>query len=566
MAKEVIVPRVGEVPEATVLKWLKKEGDKVEKGEPIVEVDLFKLTKQLEAPTSGYLAKRLAKENDVVQVGSPIAIIAESEDELKELMGAKPAVAKAPPEKPPVAAVPAEEKAKVEVAAAEVPKRIKISPRARRLAKEYGIDITKLKGTGPGGRIVERDVLRYIEEMKKAKEVIQPRIKEVRKLIGKRRTIAWRLGEVWRTSPHINIIGKADLSKAVVFRKKLNEALEKKGVHVTFTDVFVKAVAKAVEDVPEVNAALENEEIKIYEDVNVNIAVDTPEGLVAPVIRNPHKKTFEEVAKERADIVKRARENKLTEKDILGGTITVSNLGMFNVSFFTAVLNPPQATLVAIGKSEETPVYENGKLVIKPVTYINVIVDHRVVDGATAARFLNAIIDKIENPEKLLLDEEKNLVPLPITPEVKTITIPSTPEAAERKVSEKKAFPKYKPAYKDEELEEPRRIVEEYMKALRLYYKFDKESAQSFFRFSGATTRSYVLPEKIKHLITIAVSVAIHCKECVAIHVRDALEAGATPEEIIDAVTPALLLSAGPGTTMLEILLKSIEAFMKERK
>jgi len=568
LAKEVIVPRVGEVPEATVLKWLKKEGDKVEKGEPIVEVDLFKLTKQLEAPVSGYLAKRLAKENDVVQVGSPIAVIAESEDELKELMGAKPAEVKAPPEKPP-APVAVEEKAKVEVVAAEVPKRIKISPRARRLAQQYGIDITKIKGTGPGGRIVERDVLRYIEEMKKAKEAIQPRVKEVRKLIGKRRTIAWRLGEVWKTSPHINIIGKVDLNKAVVLRKKLNEVLEKKGAHVTFTDLFVKAVAKAAEEIPEVNAALENEEIKIFEDVNVNIAVDTPEGLVVPVIRNPHKKTFEQVAKERADIVKRARENKLTEKDILGGTITVSNLGMFNVSFFTAVLNPPQATLVAIGKSEEVPVYENGSLVIKPIAYINVIVDHRIVDGATAARFLNAIIDKLENPEKLLLDVEKNLVPLPITPEVKTITIPSAaPGTVEKRVSEKKptAVPKYRPIYKDEELEEPRRIVEEYMKALRQYYKFDKESAQAFFRFSGATTRSYVLPEKIKHLITIAVSVAIHCKECVAIHVRDALEAGATPEEILDAVTPALLLSAGPGTTMLEIVLKSIEAFMKERE
>ena len=244
MAKEVIVPRVGEVPEATVLKWLKKEGDKVEKGEPIVEVDLFKLTKQLEAPVSGYLAKRLAKENDVIQVGSPIAVIAESEDELKELMGAKPAEVKAPPEKPP-APVAVEEKAKVEVTAAEVPKRIKISPRARRLAQQYGIDITKIKGTGPGGRIVERDVLRYIEEMRKAKEAIQPRVKEVRKLIGKRRTIAWRLGEVWKTSPHINIIGKVDLSKAVVLRKKLNEVLEKKGAHVTFTDLFVKAVAKA---------------------------------------------------------------------------------------------------------------------------------------------------------------------------------------------------------------------------------------------------------------------------------------------------------------------------------
>ncbi len=561
MVKEIIVPRVGDVPEATVLKWLKKEGDKVEKDEPVVEVDLFKATEQLKSPVSGYLAKRLAKENDVVPVGSVVAVIAESEEELKQVLEAKPAVP-APPAKPPVAV---EEKPKVEAEAVPTPpKKVKISPRARKLAQQYGIDITKIKGTGPGGRIVERDVLKYIEELKKAKEAVKPRVKEVRKLIGKRRTIAWRLSEVWKV-PHINIIGKVDLSKAAIFRKKLNEALEKKGVHVTFTDLFIKAVAKAVEEVPEVNAALEGEEIRIYEDINVNVAVDTPEGLVVPVIRNPHKKTFEEVAKERADIVKRARENKLTENDVLGGTITVSNLGMFNVSFFTAVLNPPQATLVAIGKSEETPVYENGQLVIKPIAHINIIVDHRVVDGATAARFLNAIIDKLENPEKLLLDEEKNLVPLPIAPEVKTVTLaaPTKAEAIEKKPA---VIPKYKPVYKDEELEEFRKVADEYMKALRQYFKFDREAAQAFFRFSGAATRGYVLPEKIKHLITIAVSVAIHCKECVVVHVRDALEAGATPEEILDAVTPAILLSGGPGTTMLEVVLKSIEAFMRKRK
>ena len=561
MVKEIIVPRVGDVPEATVLKWLKKEGDKVEQGEPVVEVDLFKATEQLKSPVSGYLAKRLAKENDVVPVGSVIAVIAESEEELKQILEAKPAVP-ALPAKPPVAV---EEKPKVEAEAVPMPpKKVKISPRARKLAQQYGIDITKIKGTGPGGRIVERDVLRYIEELKKAKEAIKPRVKEVRKLIGKRRTIAWRLSEAWKV-PHINIIGKVDLSKAAVFRKKLNEALEKKGIHVTFTDLFIKAVAKAVEEVPEVNATLEGEEIKIYEDINVNVAVDTPEGLVVPVIRNPHKKTFEEVAKERADIVKRARENKLTENDVLGGTITVSNLGMFNVSFFSAVLNPPQATLVAIGKSEETPVYENGELVIKPIAHINIIADHRVVDGATAARFLNAIVDKLENPEKLLLDEEKNLVPLPITPEVKTVTLaaPAKAEVAEKKPA---IAPKYKPAYRDEELEEFRKVADEYMKALRQYFRFDRETAQAFFRFSGAATRSYVLPEKIKHLITVAVSVAIHCKECVVLHVRDALEAGATPEEILDAVTPAILLSGGPGTTMLEVVLKSIEAFMKEKE
>ena len=548
MVKEVIVPRMGDVPEATVLKWLKKEGDKVNRGEPIVEVDLFKATKKLEAPVSGFLAKILAKENEVVSVGSAVALIAESAEELEKIKGKPPVV-----EKPKPIVKPKVEAAKP----VEVPKRIKISPRARKLAKQYGIDITKIKGTGPGGRIVERDVLRYIEEMKKL-EALTPRVKEVKKLIGKRRTIAWRLSEEWKAAPHINIVGRVDLSKAFAFRKILNEQLEKKGVHVTFTDLFVKAAALAAVEVPEVNASLEGEEIKIYEDININIAVATSEGLVVPVIRNPHKKTFEQLAREREDIVKRAREGKLTEKDVLGGTITLSNMGMYDVVFFSAVLNPPQAVLIAIGKAENVPVVKDDTVKVKPMAYINIIADHRIIDGAVAANYLKAIKDKLENPEKLLLESEKNLLSKPIVPTEKIL--PITKEAKVEKAAE------YKPYLRAEELEEPKKVVEEYMKAIRQYYKFDKETAQAFFRFSGAATRTHVLPEKIKHLITIAVSVAIHCKECVAIHVRDALEAGATPEEIIDAVTPALLLAGGPGTTMLDIVFKSIEAFMKEKK
>ncbi|OYT60151.1 MAG: hypothetical protein B6U75_02380 [Desulfurococcales archaeon ex4484_217_1] len=548
MVKEVIVPRMGDVPEATVLKWLKKEGDKVNKGEPVVEVDLFKATKKLEAPVSGFLAKILVKENEVVSVGSPVALIAESAEELEKIKGKPPVVEKPKPVVKP----------KVEVAKpVEAPKRIKISPRARKLAEQYGIDITKIKGTGPGGRIVERDVLRYIEEMKKL-EALTPRVKEVRKLIGKRRTIAWRLSEEWKAAPHINIVGKVDLSKASAFRKIINEQLGKKGVHVTFTDLFIKAAALAAVEVPEVNASLEGEEIKIYEDININIAVATPEGLVVPVIRNPHKKTFEQLAREREDIVKRAREGKLTEKDVLGGTITLSNMGMYDVVFFSAVLNPPQAVLIAIGKAENVPVVEGDTVKVKPMAYINIIADHRIIDGAVAANYLKAIKDKLENPEKLLLESEKNLLSKPIVPTEKIL--PITKEAKVEKAAE------YNLYLRAEELEEPKKIVEEYMKAIRQYYKFDKETAQAFFRFSGAATRTHVLPEKIKHLITIAVSVATHCKECVAIHIRDALEAGATPEEIIDAVTPALLLAGGPGTTMLDIVFKSIEAFMKEKK
>lgn len=562
MVKEVIIPRVGEVPEATIIRWLKKEGDKIEKGEPIVEVDLFKVTKKLEAPITGYLAKRLAKENDVVSVGSAIAVIAESEEELKKVLGkpAKP-VAPAPPKVKPPPEAP-----KAPPAVVTPPEKIKISPRARKLAEKYGVDIAKIKGTGPGGRIVERDVLKYVEEMKKV-EAIVPRVKETKKLIGKRRTIAWRLGEAWRNIPHINIIGKVDLSKAIVLREKLNEALKDRNVHVTFTDIFLKAVAKAVEELPEVNAALEGEEIKFFEDINVNLAVASPEGLVVPVVRNPHKKTFEEIAKERANIVKRAREGKLTEKDVLGGTITLSNLGMFNVAFFTAVINPPQAVLVAIGKTEETLIVEDGQLKIKPIVHINIIADHRVVDGALAAQYLNKLKEILENPEKLLLENEKNLIPTPIVPKERIISAPTAPTVPSLKPSEKVAVQaKYEPTYSEEELKEPRKILEEYMKAIRQYFKFDREAARAFFRFSGATTRSNVLPEKIKQLITVAISVAIHCKECVVLHVRDALEAGATPEEILDAVTPAILMSGGPGTTMLEIVLRSIEAFMKERE
>ncbi|RLI43157.1 2-oxo acid dehydrogenase subunit E2, partial [Candidatus Bathyarchaeota archaeon] len=342
----------------------KKEGETVEKGEPVVEVLSDKVTYEVEAPASGILHKIMAEEGTDVPVAETLAIITAPDEELPEVE----AITEAPIER--------------------VKERIPASPAAKRVAKEHGVDLTQVKGTGPEGRIVEEDVRRFIEETKAKRK-----IRQVIPLAGIRKIAAERVSLSAKTAPHSTITMEVDMTNA----KKLREKLQ-----VSYTDVLVKAVAKALTEHSIINSTLEKDKIKIFEDVNVGVAVATEAGLVVPVIHNADKKSLKEVSSALKELVEKARKGKLAKEELSGGTFTITNLGMFGVDTFTPIINPPETAILGVGRIVEKPVVVNKEIIVKPIMQLSLSFDHRVVDGAPAAQFLQKIKEIIESSESLL--------------------------------------------------------------------------------------------------------------------------------------------------------------------
>jgi pyruvate dehydrogenase E2 component (dihydrolipoamide acetyltransferase) len=366
MVTKVVMPRLSlTMKEGTVVQWFKEEGDTVQKGEPLVEVLSEKVTYDVEAPASGVLHKILASEGDNVPTDEAVGFIAAPDEVITETEPVT-SVSPQPVEEAAVASI----KTPVE----RVEERIVASPAAKRLAREYGVDLSKVRGSGPEGRIVEEDVKHFIGEAS-----VAPRVREIIPLAGIRKTTAERLSFSARNAPHSHIIMEADMTNAA----KLHETMQ-----FSFTDMLVKAVAKALREHSIVNATLEDERIKVYEDINVGVAVDTGKGLVVPVVRNADKKSLREVSSAVKELVEKAREGKLTKEDMTSGTFTITNLGMFEVDLFIPIINPPETAILAVGKVTEKPVVINGQITIKPVMTLTLAYDHRIVDGAPAARFL----------------------------------------------------------------------------------------------------------------------------------------------------------------------------------
>jgi len=360
--------------EGTVIQWFKKEGDPVKKGEPLVEVLSEKVTYDVEAPASGVLRKILAQEGVDVPVAGTLGIITEPDEPLPKIEEAAPV---APPET-------IEEKVSVpEEMVKKARERVVASPAAKRLAREHGVDLTKVKGSGPQGRIVEADVRRYLEKT----VPLTPRVREVIPLMGIRKTTAERVSMSARTAPHSTITMEVDMSKAAELREKTG---------VSYTDVLVKAVAKALREHPLLNSTLQDDRIKIYEDINIGVAVATEKGLVVPVIRNVDKKTLTQIASTLKELVEKARGGKLTKEDLTGGTFTITNLGMYGVEVFIPIINPPEAAILGVGKVTEKPVIENKEIRVKPTVHLSLSFDHRIVDGAPAAKFLQKIKQLLE--------------------------------------------------------------------------------------------------------------------------------------------------------------------------
>jgi pyruvate dehydrogenase E2 component (dihydrolipoyllysine-residue acetyltransferase) len=419
VANEVKLPRLGQGMEyGTIVKWLKSEGERVEKGEPLYELDTDKVTQEVEAEASGVLLKIAVQEGEV-PVGQTIAVIGEEGEEVQvETSGNGASAAKAVDEdaQEEGSAAPAREEERERGREASTTMesqpqpalttdggRVKASPLARRIARERGIDLAALSGTGPEGRIVAEDVERAdagAAAPAAAPAAPPPGEVEVEQLSSVRRTIARRLTEAWQ-APAFQISMSADMTRAKELHARLAE-LAGDGPKPTLTDILTKASAAALMRHRAINARFTGEAIERYSSADVGLAVAIPDGLVVPVIRGADRRTIAEIAAARADLVERARGGRLKQEDLDGGTFTISNLGMFGVEQFVAVLNPPQASILAVGTVEDRPVARDGELVVRPMMTMTLTNDHRAVDGATAADFLRTIKSFLEEPGLML--------------------------------------------------------------------------------------------------------------------------------------------------------------------
>jgi pyruvate dehydrogenase E2 component (dihydrolipoamide acetyltransferase) len=388
----------------TIVRWLKSEGDSVEKGEPLYELDTDKVTQEVEAEASGVLLKILAREGEEIEVGKRIAVIGEQGEEVSAEAEAEVEVDEDEQEEGSPGPAREEERGRGRDAAAEeqepaaedtqpsrVNGRIKASPLARRIARERNIELASLTGTGPEGRIVAEDVERAAATPAHATVGAAPLEAEVVPLTSIRRTIARRLTQAWE-APAFQISMSADMTRAQALRERLRDQ------KVTVTDVLTKLAAIALLRHREVNAHFADDELRIFPSAHIGLAVATERGLVVPVIREVERKSLVDLAIERGQLVERARDAKLTQEDLEDGTFTISNLGMYGVEIFTAVLNPPQAAILAVGAIEEKPVVEDGELVVRPLMAMTLTCDHRAVDGAKASEFLRELKTLLEEP------------------------------------------------------------------------------------------------------------------------------------------------------------------------
>jgi len=379
LVTKVVMPRLSlTMKTGTVVQWFKKEGEAVQKGEPLVEVLSEKVTYDIEAPESGILRKILALEGTDTPVDEAIGIITAPNEQISET---EIAVAAKVVEE--AAAVP--EKETVEKAE----ERVAASPAAKRLAREHGVDLALVRGSGPEGRIVDEDVRQFVEATK-----MQPRVREIVPLTGIRKTTAERVSLSARTAPHATVTMEVDMTNAVRLRGE---------TQTSYTEMLVKAVAKALREQPTMNATLDGEQIKVFEDVNVGVAVATDKGLIVPVIKEADKKSLNEIASALKELIEKAREGKLTKEDVTGGTFTITNLGMYGVDVFIPIINPPETAILGVGRVTEKPVVVNGQIAIKPVMQLSLSFDHRIVDGAPAAKFLQRV-------KKILESELDNVI------------------------------------------------------------------------------------------------------------------------------------------------------------
>jgi pyruvate dehydrogenase E2 component (dihydrolipoamide acetyltransferase) len=434
MATQVVMPKLSPtMEEGQVARWLKKEGDKVAMGEPLAEIDTDKATMEMQALSAGVLRKVLIHEGETAPLGQPIAIIGEPDEDISELLKAATATApakdsvatpaklpesdRAPAiEKPPVAPEPT---SKPEPPAERRPSngRMLVSPIAARMAAEAGVDLNSVQGSGPSGRIIKRDIEAAMKEPKTAaggpglRPLAMPRAQpgavygpsayRDEPMSEMRRTIARRLITSLGPVPHFFLTAEIEMDRAADMRQQINTLYP--NAKVSINDVIIKVAAVALIQHPQVNASFQDKTVRYYEHADIGVAVATENGLITPVVRAADVKSLLDIAGEVRDLAGRARERKLKPEEYLGATFSISNLGMFGIDEFTAVINPPEAAILAIGAMTEKPVVRNGEIEIHKMMRVTMSCDHRVVDGAIGAQFLQTFKQILENPLYLFL-------------------------------------------------------------------------------------------------------------------------------------------------------------------
>jgi 2-oxoglutarate dehydrogenase E2 component (dihydrolipoamide succinyltransferase) len=412
MSTEVKVPTLGEsVTEATIGEWLKQPGDAVALDEPIASLETDKVAVEVPSPVAGVMGQQVAAVGDTVNVGATIATI-EAGDGKAAAPAAAPA-AKAEAAAPaPAATAPA---TATEDSGDGV---TTLSPAVRRLVLEHGLDPSRIKGTGKDGRLTKEDVLAAANAAPEAPAAapappaVTPaasgapgRREERVKMTRMRQTIAKRLKAAQDTAAMLTTFNDVDMSAVMATREKYRETFEKKhGVRLGFMSFFTKAVALAAHDIPAVNARIDGDEIVYHDYLDVSVAVSAPNGLVVPVVRNADGLSFAEIEKAIADLGKRAKDGTLTMDDMTGGTFTISNGGVFGGLMSTPIINPPQSAVLGLHRIEDRPVVRNGEIVIRPMMYLALSYDHRLIDGREAVTFLKTIKEAIEDPTRLLID------------------------------------------------------------------------------------------------------------------------------------------------------------------
>ena len=417
--------------EGQVVKWHKAEGDTVAEGELLAEVETDKATMELTSRTNGTLRRILTGEGETAPVGAMIAVIGAVDEDLSDVVDGVPDAGR------PVTKEEAEPKKKLEAEGkrgtreelTETDKmksdheieptmptgdgaRVKASPLARRLAAAVGVELSRVQGSGPGGRIVKRDVEEAAEHARAQSpaglvaavhgEPAGADYEDV-KLSQMRKTIAHRLTESLGPVPHFFLTIEVDMDRAVRARERINALLEKRGEKVSLNDLIIRAVGGVLRQHPAVNASWQGDRVRRYRRVHVGVAVAVEDGLITPVIRDADRKGVAEIAREVRALAARARAKKLGPEEYTGATFSISNLGMFGIHEFTAVINPPEAAILAVGRVEEIPVVMDGQVVVRPRMRATMSCDHRAVDGATGARFLQTLKAMLEDPAAILL-------------------------------------------------------------------------------------------------------------------------------------------------------------------
>jgi pyruvate dehydrogenase E2 component (dihydrolipoamide acetyltransferase) len=401
MAHNIVMPALEMAQEnGKLLSWRKKEGEAVVKGEPLLEIETDKAVVEIESPAEGILAGVKAHEGDVIPVGQTIAWIVMPGEmppaaETQASGSGRRMDAKASSPAPAAAAKTSSAPASSSVSSA------RISPKARRLAKEHGIDLSSVRGTGSDGEILAEDVMALVASPKPARDAAVPGTVETMSSIA--RLMAERTTQSWTTVPHFFVVRELDAGAAVDAREKLGSAIEKaQGLRVTHTDVLVALAARVLVKHPRLNSSWTGEGIRFNPEVNIGIAMAVSDGVVAAVIPGAQAKNLGEIAALRQELTERARSNNLRPTDITGATFTISNLGMYKVDAFSAIINPPQAAILAVGRIADRVVPVDGKPGIRPMMTMTLSSDHRVVDGARAASFLNDLADALQDPGKWL--------------------------------------------------------------------------------------------------------------------------------------------------------------------